>query len=202
MPRRWILPPRCHTHTQNARTLLLVGRCRSVHQMVGTALPQVSSTENISPNHCWPTVSMHLPNSPGISVSVDYFGPLPITTRGNSYILLFTDRFSRGADIFAVTATEFTAERVANILVNRFSYPPLGMPINSSIRQRIPVLRTACNNRLQTFGYTQTHDKRPPSERKRRRRTCKPHHGTNASHYLQRMPKRLECTPSPRRICL
>ena len=29
----------------------------------------------------WPTLSIPLPNSPGISVSVDYFGPLPITAR-------------------------------------------------------------------------------------------------------------------------
>ena len=68
----------------------------------------------------WPTLSIPLPNSPGIFVSVDYFGPLPITTQGNSYILLFTDRFSRRADMFAVTAAKFTAEGTANILVNRF----------------------------------------------------------------------------------
>ena len=29
----------------------------------------------------WPTLSIPLPNSPGISVSVDFFGPLPITAR-------------------------------------------------------------------------------------------------------------------------
>ena len=68
----------------------------------------------------WPTLSVPLPNSPGISVSVDYFGLLPTTARGNSYILLFTDRFSRRADMSAVTAAEFTAECTANILVNRF----------------------------------------------------------------------------------
>ena len=66
----------------------------------------------------WPTFSIPLPNGPGISVSVDYFGPLPITARRNSYILLLKDRFSRRADMFAVTAAEFTAEGTANILVN------------------------------------------------------------------------------------
>ena len=30
----------------------------------------------------WPTLSIPLPNGPGISVSVDYFGPLPITAQG------------------------------------------------------------------------------------------------------------------------
>ena len=43
----------------------------------------------------WPTLSIPLSNSPGISVGIDYFGPLPVTARGNSYILLFTDCFSR-----------------------------------------------------------------------------------------------------------
>ena len=67
----------------------------------------------------WPILPIPLPNSPGVAVSVDYFGPLPITARRNLYILLFTDRFSRRADMFAVAA-EFTAEGTANILVNRF----------------------------------------------------------------------------------
>ena len=34
----------------------------------------------------WPVLPIPLPNSPGVAVSVDYFGPLPITARGNSYI--------------------------------------------------------------------------------------------------------------------
>ena len=68
----------------------------------------------------WPVLPIPLPNSPGFAVSVDYFGLLPITARRNIYILLFTDRFSRRADMFAVITAEFTAEGTANILVNRF----------------------------------------------------------------------------------
>ena len=68
-----------------------------------------------------------LPNSPGFAVSVDYFGPLPTMARGNSYILHFTDRFSRRVDTFAVTTSEFTAEGTANILINRF-IPLWGCP--------------------------------------------------------------------------
>ena len=62
---------------------------------------------------------MPLPEGPGVAISVDYFGPLPVTPRGNTYILLITDLFSRGADMFPVTAPEFTAEGTANILVNK-----------------------------------------------------------------------------------
>ena len=75
----------------------------------------------------WPVLPIPLPNSPGVAVSVDYFGPLPTTVRGNSYILLFTDRFNRLADMFAVTTAEFTAKGTANILVNRF-IPLWGCP--------------------------------------------------------------------------
>ena len=71
--------------------------------------------------------SIPLPKRSGVAVSVDYFGPLPITARGNSYILLFTDRFSHRADMFAVTTAEITAEGTANILVNRF-IPLWGCP--------------------------------------------------------------------------
>ena len=39
--------------------------------------------------------------------------------RDSSYILLFTDRFSRRADMYAVSAAEFTAEGTADILVNK-----------------------------------------------------------------------------------
>ena len=63
---------------------------------------------------------MLLPGGPGVAVSVDYFGPLPVTPRGNTYVLLFTDRFSRRADVFPVTAGEFTAEGTANILANQY----------------------------------------------------------------------------------
>ena len=63
---------------------------------------------------------MPLPEGPGIAISVDYFSPLPVTLRGNTYILLITDRFSLRADMFAVTAAEFTAEGTANILINQY----------------------------------------------------------------------------------
>ena len=70
---------------------------------------------------------MPLPEGPGVAVSVDYFDPLPVTPRGNTYTLLFTDRFSRRVDIFPVTAAEFTAEGTANILVNQY-IPLWGCP--------------------------------------------------------------------------
>ena len=75
----------------------------------------------------WAIISMPLPEGSGIAVSVDYFSTLSVTPRGNTYILLFTDRFSRRADMFTVTAAEFTAEGTANILVNQY-IPLWGCP--------------------------------------------------------------------------
>ena len=75
----------------------------------------------------WPIVSMPLPEGSRVAVSFDYFGPLPVTPRGNTCILLFTDRFSRRADMFPVTAAKFTAEGTANILVNQY-IPLWGFP--------------------------------------------------------------------------
>ena len=77
----------------------------------------------------WPVIFLPLPNGPGQAVSVDYFGPLPLTPRRNTYILLFTDCFRRRADMYAVTAAEFTAEGTADILTTlltlRQAWPPM-----------------------------------------------------------------------------
>ena len=40
----------------------------------------------------WPIFTMLSPEGPDIAVSVDFFGPLPVAPRGNTYIMLFTDR--------------------------------------------------------------------------------------------------------------
>ena len=68
----------------------------------------------------WPPLLLPLPNGAGILVSVDYFGPLPLKPRGNAYILLFTDRFSRRADMYATTNTHFAASSTDDILVDRY----------------------------------------------------------------------------------
>ena len=49
----------------------------------------------------WQVILMSWPEGPGIAVNVDYFGPLAVTPRGNTYILLFTYRFSRRANVYA-----------------------------------------------------------------------------------------------------
>lgn len=62
--------------------------------------------------------ALTLPNGPGILVSHDYFEPLPLTPRGNRYILLFTDRFSRLVDI---CQAQYTVEVTPNILIHQYT---------------------------------------------------------------------------------
>ena len=68
----------------------------------------------------WLILCLPLPFGPGVAVRVDYFGPLPVTPRGNSYILLFADRFGRRANMYAISGGGFTAEGTADILVNKY----------------------------------------------------------------------------------
>ena len=40
--------------------------------------------------------------APGDCVATDYLGPLPVTDRGNRYILVFTDHFSKNVEVIPV----------------------------------------------------------------------------------------------------
>ena len=93
----------------------------------------------------WPVISIPLPEGPGIAVSVNYFDPLPVAPRGNTYILLFTDRVSGRSDMYAVTAAEFTAEGTAYQPV----LPPLGMPVQHALGLRPPIFLKAFAGGLQ-----------------------------------------------------
>ena len=75
----------------------------------------------------WPTLSLPLPNGPGEVVSCDYFGPLPLTPRGNLHMLAYSDRFSRHIALYPVSAANFTAAGTANIFVNHY-IPSWGCP--------------------------------------------------------------------------
>ena len=77
----------------------------------------------------WSILWLPLPSGPCIAISVDCFGPLPVTPKGNFYILLFSDRFSRRADMYAVSAAEFTAEGTVEILFNEY-IPLRGCPVS------------------------------------------------------------------------
>ena len=99
-----LLPPWHHAHTAGA--VLLVGRRQRMRPVLASPLFEVPrKTPRLTVRS--PIISIPLPEGPGIAISVDCFGPLPVTPRGNRYILLVADRFSRRADTFAVAAAQF-----------------------------------------------------------------------------------------------
>ena len=65
-------------------------------------------------------LSLLLPSGPGSVVDVDFFGPLPVTPRGNAYIFMFADRFNRRADMYAVSPANVTAHGTADVLMTKW----------------------------------------------------------------------------------
>ena len=121
--------PTASCHLGTTRTLRMLGR---FHWLIGMNVCtrwwhrhclkcQARKTPRLTGS--WPIISIPLPVGPGVAVSADYFGPLPVTPRGSTFISLFTDRCSRRADMYPVTAAEFTAEDTADILVNTNTSP-------------------------------------------------------------------------------
>lgn len=97
--------------------ILLVDRYEHLCEMLATSLLEVSSTNNIAAGG---PAARHI-DIPSECAWYRYqCSLLTVTPRGNTYILLFTDRFSRRADMFAVTAAKFTAAGTANTLINRY----------------------------------------------------------------------------------
>ena len=127
LPLDGFLPPWHHTDFTHAGAVLLVDRHECLHPMVARHCLKCQARKTPRLTVRWPIIAMLLPEGPGVAISVDYFGPLPVTPRGNTYILLITDRFSRRADMFPVTAAEFTAEGTGKVLVNKY-IPLWGCP--------------------------------------------------------------------------
>ena len=63
--------------------------------------------------------------APWDHVAVDYIGPLPLTPRGNRYILVVTDHFTKYVEILPVPdqTAEVCASRLANDFISRWGCP-------------------------------------------------------------------------------
>ena len=146
------------------------------------------STENLAADGPLPVISMSLSKGPDIAVSVDYFGPLPVTPRGNTYFLLFTDRFSRRPDMFAVIAAEFTAEGRANLLINRY-IPGWGFPRRIPSDNALQVCSKLCHAVYKLFGVRKIAISSYHPKWQRWGGVCEPHDGPNAGYAGQRALK-------------
>ena len=60
--------------------------------------------------------------APGDCLATDYLGPFPVTPRGNRYILLMTDHFSKYLEIIPVPnmAAEVCASKILNEYIARW----------------------------------------------------------------------------------
>ena len=133
---------------------------------------------------------MPLPEKPGIGFSVDYFGPLPVTPRGNTYILLFIDRFSRRADMYAVTAAEFTAEGTANILIKRYT-PLWGCPCSILSDNGLQFSSKHSQAAYKLLGVRKIAASSYHPKWQWRDESCESHDGPIAGNGGQRAPKQL-----------
>ena len=63
--------------------------------------------------------------APGDCVATDYLGPLPVTGRGNRYILLLTDHFTKYVEIIPVPdmTAEICAQKILNEFISRWGCP-------------------------------------------------------------------------------
>ncbi|MEW8547871.1 MAG: DDE-type integrase/transposase/recombinase [Candidatus Thiodiazotropha sp.] len=63
--------------------------------------------------------------APGDCIATDYLGPFPVTDRGNRYILLFTDHFTKNIEIVPVKdmTAEVCAVKLLNEVISRWGCP-------------------------------------------------------------------------------
>lgn len=75
-------------------------------------------------------MSSLLTGAPWDVLTIDYMGPFPVTPRGNGYILVLTDHFTKYVEIIAVPnqSAEDCALRIVNEFVARWGTP---LPIHS-----------------------------------------------------------------------
>ena len=67
-----------------------------------------------------PLISLPLPSRPGPTISFDLSGPLPATDKGDEYVFLVVDLFSREAEAYAITNGEKNLEGCAARLVHDY----------------------------------------------------------------------------------
>ena len=101
-----------------------------------------------------------LVGSPLDRLSTDFLGPFPVTPRGNKYIMVVTDTFTKWVDIFALP--DQSAKRCANVLLNevisRFG-TPLSIHSDQGRNYESTIFRELC--RLFEIKKTRTSIRNP-----------------------------------------
>lgn len=92
---------------------------------------QCQSRKTLRPSVWWPILSITLPPQTGVGISVAFFRPLPLTPRGNAYILLLTDHFSRTHARTLRQMRNSPRKGTADILLDKYS-PLWSYPVSIS----------------------------------------------------------------------
>ena len=79
---------------------------------------ETCATRKAPPTKPRAAMQADLPSGPFERVAMDILGPLPITTRGNKYILVVGDYFTKWLESFPLASIE--AEKVAEVFVHQF----------------------------------------------------------------------------------
>ena len=104
----------------------------------------------------WSLISLPLPSRPGQMVSFDLLGSLPATTKGNQYVFLVVDLFSRHAEAYAITKGEKNTEGCADRLVHDY-IPRWGCP-HTFLSGRGPEFASVVNQDLDSVKkYTSSY---------------------------------------------
>ena len=90
----------------------------------------------------WAVISIPLPPGPDIAVSADCFGPLPVTTRRSTYILIFTARFCRRADILGPGSSRKRTKCSQLVVVRALIFPRHHKPSSALCQKRAPLGNT------------------------------------------------------------
>ena len=89
MLRVCFLTSSCHAHTQNASRLRLVDSYKSGHEKVVQRCLKYHARKNYGQPVRWSVLHIPVLNSPGVSIIVDYFGPLSTMARGGAIAVLY-----------------------------------------------------------------------------------------------------------------
>lgn len=122
----------------------------------------------------WAVLTMSFPNPPGIVVGADVFGPLPLTARGCSHILPFTDRFSRRQGCSLLVLPNKPPKAPPTSLSSGTYITFVRMPDYPHLRQRPHTHLQTLRRHLRGLGHQQgDHQLFVPSATQRR---CQPHY--------------------------
>ncbi len=95
------------------------------------------------------------PQKPWEYVGVDFVGPLPRTSCGNAFILVFVDYFSKWVEIVAVRASKMLSEVFSRHGAPAYLISDRGSPFVSDLFERVLTL-LGTEHRLTTAYHPQT----------------------------------------------